>query len=111
MTTLALIKEAIGALKDRTGSSTIAINKWIESEKKVGSFAACFGLVLQRVFRCGVVFLQIPLFGQNIDSHWPLNSANLAFKLRTHFNHYHMYRMRCRRVRLVISETRCALQK
>jgi linker histone H1 and H5 family len=35
MTTLQLIKEAIGALKDRTGSSVIAINKYIETEKKV----------------------------------------------------------------------------
>jgi hypothetical protein len=37
MTTLQLIKEAIGALKDRTGSSVIAINKYIETEKKVRS--------------------------------------------------------------------------
>jgi linker histone H1 and H5 family len=35
MATLTLIKEAIAALKDRTGSSIPAINKWIESEKKV----------------------------------------------------------------------------
>jgi hypothetical protein len=35
MSTIAIIKEAIGALKERTGSSQIAINKWIESEKKV----------------------------------------------------------------------------
>lgn len=35
MSTLKIVKEAIGALKDRTGSSLIAINKWIESEKKV----------------------------------------------------------------------------
>jgi hypothetical protein len=35
MTTIQLVKEAITALKDRTGSSVIAINKWIESEKKV----------------------------------------------------------------------------
>jgi len=34
MTTIVLVKEAIVALKDRTGSSQIAINKWIESEKK-----------------------------------------------------------------------------
>jgi hypothetical protein len=37
MTTLQLIKEAIGALKERTGSSVIAINKYIETEKKVRS--------------------------------------------------------------------------
>lgn len=35
MATLTTIKEAILALKDRTGSSTIAINKWLETEKKV----------------------------------------------------------------------------
>ena len=35
MTTLAIIKECLLALKDRTGSSIIAINKWIEAEKKV----------------------------------------------------------------------------
>ena len=35
MATLTLIKEAILALKDRTGSSVQAINKWIETEKKV----------------------------------------------------------------------------
>jgi len=37
MATIGLIKEAIAALKDRSGSSVIAINKWIESEKKVRS--------------------------------------------------------------------------
>lgn len=36
MATIKIIKEAIGALKERTGSSVIAINKWIEAEKKVG---------------------------------------------------------------------------
>ena len=35
MATLSLIKEAITALKDRTGSSVIAINKYLETEKKV----------------------------------------------------------------------------
>jgi hypothetical protein len=35
MSTLLLIKEAILALKDRSGSSSIAINKYLESEKKV----------------------------------------------------------------------------
>jgi hypothetical protein len=37
MATIALIKEAILALKDRTGSSVPAIKKWIETEKKVSS--------------------------------------------------------------------------
>ena len=37
MATIKIIKEAIGALKERTGSSVIAINKWIESEKKVSA--------------------------------------------------------------------------
>jgi linker histone H1 and H5 family len=35
MATLVLIKEAIGSLKERTGSSLFAINKYIETEKKV----------------------------------------------------------------------------
>jgi hypothetical protein len=35
MATLQLIKEAIVALKERTGSSVVAINKYIETEKKV----------------------------------------------------------------------------
>jgi hypothetical protein len=38
MTTIALVKGAIAALKDRTGSSVPAINKWIVSEKKVSDF-------------------------------------------------------------------------
>lgn len=47
MTSIGLIKEAILDLKDRTGSSTIAINKWIEENKKVRSILAveCFGSV------------------------------------------------------------------
>ena len=36
MPTLQLVKEAIKALKDRNGSSAVAITKWIENEKKVG---------------------------------------------------------------------------
>ena len=43
MATIALIKEAILALKDRTGSSIPAINKWIETEKKVSSKSRSFG--------------------------------------------------------------------
>lgn len=35
MATLELIKESIVAQKDRTGSSTIAITRWIEANKKV----------------------------------------------------------------------------
>jgi linker histone H1 and H5 family len=35
MATISLIKEAIVALKERTGSSVIAINKYLETEKKV----------------------------------------------------------------------------
>jgi hypothetical protein len=35
MATIVLIKEAVLAQKERTGSSVISINKWIESEKKV----------------------------------------------------------------------------
>jgi len=35
MATLATVKKAILELKDRTGSSLIAINKWIEANEKV----------------------------------------------------------------------------
>ena len=35
MATIALIKDALLALKDRTGSSLPAIKKWIEANKKV----------------------------------------------------------------------------
>ena len=35
MATILLVKECLLALKDRTGSSVPAINKWLESEKKV----------------------------------------------------------------------------
>mmetsp|Transcript_20745 Transcript_20745/g.25708 ORF Transcript_20745/g.25708 Transcript_20745/m.25708 type:complete len:124 (+) Transcript_20745:63-434(+) len=35
MATLAIIKECLLALNDRSGSSLHAMNKWIESEKKV----------------------------------------------------------------------------
>jgi hypothetical protein len=38
MATITQIKEAIVALKDRTGSSIVAINKWLETEKKVSCF-------------------------------------------------------------------------
>merc|ERR1711957_912712 len=34
MATLDLVKECLLALKDRTGSSIPAMNKWIEAEKK-----------------------------------------------------------------------------
>ena len=46
MATISLIKEAILALKDRTGSSVIAINKYIETEKKVGALFGFLGAVL-----------------------------------------------------------------
>lgn len=35
MATLALVQKALLDLKDRTGSSLIAINKWIETNEKV----------------------------------------------------------------------------
>ena len=38
MATLDLVKECLLALKDRTGSSIPAMNKWIEAEKKVRIF-------------------------------------------------------------------------
>ena len=65
MTTIKVITEAILALKDRTGSSVQAINKWIETEKKVRPFVrklclfvaeshlgdACFFLQMPRIPR------------------------------------------------------------
>ena len=35
MATLALVQKAVLDMKDRTGSSLIAINKWIETNEKV----------------------------------------------------------------------------
>lgn len=35
MTTLVIVKKAILEMKDRTGSSLIALNKWIETNEKV----------------------------------------------------------------------------
>ena len=37
MATLAIVSKAILDMKDRTGSSLIAINKWIETNEKVSS--------------------------------------------------------------------------
>jgi hypothetical protein len=48
MATLQLIKEAVGALHDRTGSSVIAINKYIEAEKKVRGWFRAVGLCEDR---------------------------------------------------------------
>jgi hypothetical protein len=47
MATIELIKEALLALKDRTGSSVHAINKWIESEKKVSHQIVVFSRVFK----------------------------------------------------------------
>jgi hypothetical protein len=43
-TTLDLVKKAIGAMKERTGSSTIAITKWLAENEKV-SWLIFFGSV------------------------------------------------------------------
>ena len=50
MATLLLVKKSILDMKDRTGSSLIAINKWIEANEKVCGRANviawfCFSLV------------------------------------------------------------------
>jgi hypothetical protein len=42
-TTLDLVKKAIAAMKERTGSSTIAITKWIVENEKVS--LSCLGMV------------------------------------------------------------------
>jgi hypothetical protein len=49
MATLLIVKKALLDMKDRTGSSLIAINKWIETNEKVRGGASvvalfCFGL-------------------------------------------------------------------
>lgn len=49
MATLLIVKKAVLDMKDRTGSSLIAINKWIETNEKVRGRARvvalfCFGL-------------------------------------------------------------------
>ena len=43
MATIEIVKEAITALKDHTGSSVPAINKWIESEKNVSDNTVFLG--------------------------------------------------------------------
>jgi hypothetical protein len=57
MATLALIKEAIIALKDRTGSSTSAINKYLLGEKQVRRIAVpIVSIVLIGRTRCEIIF-------------------------------------------------------
>jgi hypothetical protein len=61
MATIALVKESIVALKDRSGSSVIAINKWIEAERKVSQ------PILSEPVRRGLtirIFIPAPLNGQ-----------------------------------------------
>ena len=41
MTTLQIVQECLLAIKDRTGSSIPAINKWIAAEKKVSQLYQC----------------------------------------------------------------------
>ena len=68
MTTLSLIKEAIVALKDRTGSSVPAINKWIETEKKVGGSQQKFLWFLQsETFGGTRVFRKMVTNGSDVD--------------------------------------------
>ena len=65
MTTIATVKEAILALKDRSGSSVQAINKWIETEKKVR--------------RCVRMLWQFPerrLFGRTCVSHQKVTNSS-----------------------------------
>ena len=42
MATIAIVKECLLSLGDRSGSSLYAINKWIEAEKQVGIFKGVF---------------------------------------------------------------------
>jgi hypothetical protein len=60
MATIALVKESIVALKDRSGSSVIAINKWIEAERKVSQ-----PILSEPVRRLTIrIFIPAPLNGQ-----------------------------------------------
>ena len=95
MTTLALIKEAILALKDRTGSSTIAINKWLESEKKVRRFEAFCETWVQgpRVRIAGdAFFCQMGSDVRNGDQHITPNSWNIVSKPYIQVTCIHGYR-------------------
>ena len=64
MATINQIKEAIVALKDRTGSSIVAINKWLETEKKVSCFDGFRALFQLRGSVRISFFLQILRVGQ-----------------------------------------------
>ena len=46
MATLALVQKAVLDMKDRTGSSLIAINKWIETNEKVCKKTRVVGALL-----------------------------------------------------------------
>jgi hypothetical protein len=52
MTTIAIVKECLLALGDRTGSSLYAMNKWIDSEKQVGSIRVSFWEELKEFVSC-----------------------------------------------------------
>ena len=56
MATIGIIKEAIAALKDRTGSSVPAINKWIESEKQVSAKSEDIGRSQLQVKQKNIAF-------------------------------------------------------
>jgi hypothetical protein len=58
MSTIEIVKEAIVALKDRTGSSVPAMNKWIETEKKVSRFEPSIARSHFRVLRRNTAFLR-----------------------------------------------------
>jgi hypothetical protein len=60
MATLEIVKEAVLALKDRTGSSVPAINKWVEAEKNVSSIGHFLALSGFEVRERNIVF-----FAQN----------------------------------------------
>lgn len=79
MTTIDLIKEAITALKDRTGSSVVAITKFIESEKKVrrlGRYIVFFGTPNLRVGEKRSFSADMTHAPRDSTQHW-LRSFNL----------------------------------
>ena len=110
MSTLALIKEAIIALKDRTGSSTIAINKWLETEKKVSALplAQPTGPSAKRrarVFRPDGVRVRWP------DSPSVPNILSLVTKPSSSLLCSHGERMMSKKLSYALSFSRCALAK
>jgi hypothetical protein len=84
MSTILVIKEAITALKDRTGSSVPAITKWIESEKKVSESE--MSLMRYSMICCGGVAKKLTFLFRNQLS-MTQNNASCHLVLRSRSYH------------------------